>query len=189
MTTTTKNEITVSNLTADVNAIITSFSDGQGSPMSDNWGNPRKRVNLLEQIDCEQLGSGNYRLGGVVVTPAQLLAQMYFWAWRSAGYETCESQFQLTAASAVCTAHFNKLKDGGVTVAVDKTAPYKALFEQLQVVQVATVKGSSRWSLFMPVSKASKTALLDAGFSIVGSLMDEDGLDIVGFKVEPPKGE
>jgi hypothetical protein len=184
---TTKNESSVTSLTADVTAIIRSFSNGHGSPMSDNWGNPAKRIDLLEQISCEQLESGNYRLGKVVITPAQLLAQLYFWAWKSSGYETCESQFQLTAASATCTAHFNKLKDGGVTVAVDKTAPYKALFEQLNVVQIATVKGSSRWSLFMPVSKASKTALLEAGFSIAGSIMDEDGLDVVGFKVEPPK--
>lgn len=185
---TTKNETTVTALSADVTEIIRSFSDGQGSPMSDAWGNPSKRIDLLSQISCEQLESGNYRLGGVVITPAQLLAQLYFWAWKASGYENCETQFQLTAAGATCTAHFNKLKDGGgAAVAVDKTAPYKALFEQLNVVQIATVKGSSRWSLFMPVSKESKQALLDAGFSIAGSIMCEDGLDVVGFKVEPPK--
>jgi hypothetical protein len=187
--TTSNNETTVTALIADVTAIIQSFSNGHGSPMSDNWGNPSKRVDLLGQIDCEQLESGNYRLGGVIITPAQLLAQLYFWAWKTSGYESVESQFQLTAASATCMAHFNKLKDGGATVAVDKTAPYKTLFEQLGVVQVATVKGSSRWSLFMPTTKESKAALLDAGFAIAGSIMDEDGLDVVGFKVEPPKGE
>ena len=145
---------------------------------------------MLEQIQIEQAGD-NFILSGVTLSPAKLLAQVYYWAWRESGYQQVSSLFSLTGAGAVSQSHFNKLNasPAGAKVAVDKTAPYKALFDSLGVVQVLTKQGSSRWQVYLPVTQEARTKLLEEGFSIHGVILDSEGLAVMGWTISAPEGK
>ena len=71
----------------------------------------------------------------------------------------------------------------------DVIAPFKDLFEQLQVSKVErNAKGSKLYKLFIDSPNNSHLqALAEAGFTSITPLLD--GLTVVGLKVELPKGE
>ena len=169
---------------------MSSFSDGQGSPVSQEWGNAGKRSDLLEQIDCS-LDADALSISGVKLELSQALAQLYYWAWQQSGYGNVSDTFSITAANAVSLSHFKKLSStgAGIKTPADKTAPFKQLFDQLGVLACLTKQGSSRWALYLPVSATSKAALLEAGFSIHGVILDDDGLQVLGWTVSAPAGE
>lgn len=71
----------------------------------------------------------------------------------------------------------------------DVIAPFKDLFEQLQVSKVErNAKGSKLYKLFIEQPNNSHlNALAEAGFTNITPLLD--GLQVVGLKVELPKGD
>ena len=179
-----------STLAMEVKFILSSFADGQGSPISQEWGKPASRLDLLSQIEIDQSGA-DFILSGVTLSPAKLLAQVYYWAWRESGYQSVASLFSITGAGAVSQSHFNKLNasPSGAKVAVDKTAPYKQLFDSLGVVQVLTKQGSSRWQVYLPVTQEARAKLLEEGFAIHGVILDSEGLSVMGWTISAPEGK
>jgi hypothetical protein len=166
-------------LSMRVDAILRSFTKGQGS-------NPElgDKLNFIDDLTLDYL-NGTYRLK--FQSQEHLLAyfvMMFNRDIKDRSIENLDKLFEHLNNGAYLS--LNHTDGNGSTISVDKYAQYKVLFDSLGISEVkSNGKGSKLTQLLCNPTPEMVTTLSVNGFENISPLVD--GFKVIGLKVELPK--
>lgn len=108
-------------LTDAIRAMLSSYSDGQGCPVSLDWARDSDDktvlIDTLPNVSVTEYGIDFYSDGQTYSVPvANLAAFALYQGWKDSGYQSYTDLLSLLAAGAVSKLHFNKKSGGGSVV-------------------------------------------------------------------------
>lgn len=138
--TTTKNQVS---LTESIRAMLSSYSDGQGCPVSLDWARDvEDKTILIDTLPAEVSMIDNNTLYLEVkgqsfeIPVANLVTFALYQGWKDSGYQSYTDLLSLLAAGAVSKLHFNKKSGGGSVVSkidLDKQWPELASIAGIEI--------------------------------------------------------
>jgi len=141
MTTKTQNQNQTITLTDSIKTMLSSYTDGQGSPVTLEWARDTEdKTILVETLPQAHLEGENVLVSvsgqDYLIPVANLVAFTIYQGWKESGYQSYTDLLSLLAAGAVSKLHFNKKSGGGSVVSkvdLDKQWPELAAIDGIEI--------------------------------------------------------